>query len=552
LKVIDIVVQESRWESGGEFLAFSIVTTMAVVQEEGSTVMRSVRLGLLLCLLAGCAVNPVTGRNEVSIVSEAQERSIGAQQYGPSQQSQGGQYKVDPELTRYVQRVGQRVAAVSDRPLDYEFVVLNNGVPNAWALPGGKIAVNRGLLYELKSEAELAAVLGHEVVHAAARHGAQAVTRGTLLQGAMVLGAVAASRTDYSDYIVGASALGAQLITQRYGRDAERESDHYGIEYMVRAGYDPRAAVSLQETFVRLSEGGNQSWLDGLFASHPPSQERVRNNQVLVNQLLPTLAGRQLEMGEDSYRAATASLLGSKPAYALFDEAERAVGANNLSLAMTKVEEAIRLHPEEARFHGLKGDLMVYQQRNRDAITAYDAALARDPNYFDYYLGRGVAKSRLNQRDDAKRDLERSAALLPTAIAMNELGKISLASGDRNAAKSFFSEAASAQGQIGQQAMQAFIQLDASDNPSRYVQAQALVDSNGRVVVRLINQSPAALRNVQFAVAALINGRVQRQVLTAPTLGPQSALDIASALTFARGTALTPDMLRVEVLGVAI
>src|SRR5690554_3164685 len=223
---------------------------------------------LALCLLAGCAVNPVTGRNELNIVSMAQQRQIGAEQYEPSQQSQGGEYTADRALSAYVNQVGQRIAAESDLALDYEFVVLNNGVPNAWALPGGKIAVNRGLLLELNNEAELAAVLGHEVVHAAAGHGAQAITRGTLLQGAMVLSAVAAARSnEYADYIVGASALGAQLITQSYGREAERESDHYGIQYMVSAGYDPRAAVTLQEVFVRLSEGGgNSSWLDGLFA----------------------------------------------------------------------------------------------------------------------------------------------------------------------------------------------------------------------------------------------------------------------------------------------
>src|SRR5688500_5880343 len=154
---------------------------------------------LALCLASGCAVNPVTGRNQLSIVSEAQERQIGAEQYSPSQQSQGGQYETDPELTAYVSEVGQRLAAVSDRPLDYEFVVLNNGVPNAWALPGGKIAVNRGLLIELNNEAELAAVLGHEIVHAAAAHGAQAVTRGTLLQGAMVVGAIATRNNQFSD-----------------------------------------------------------------------------------------------------------------------------------------------------------------------------------------------------------------------------------------------------------------------------------------------------------------------------------------------------------------
>ena len=147
---------------------------------------------LALTVTGGCVINPVTGDRELALVSADQEIAIGEQQYAPSQQMQGGDYALDPELTSYVVGVGQKLAAVSDRDLPYEFVVLNSSVPNAWALPGGKIAVNRGLLTELNSEAELAAVLGHEIVHAAARHGALAMQRGLLLQGALLATQVAA------------------------------------------------------------------------------------------------------------------------------------------------------------------------------------------------------------------------------------------------------------------------------------------------------------------------------------------------------------------------
>ena len=110
---------------------------------------------LPLLLIYGCAVNPVTGENELALISENEEISIGQKNYAPSRQMQGGDYTVDPELTVYVNTVGQKLAKVSDRKLPYEFKVLNNSTPNAWALPGGKIAVNMGLLMELQSEAEL-------------------------------------------------------------------------------------------------------------------------------------------------------------------------------------------------------------------------------------------------------------------------------------------------------------------------------------------------------------------------------------------------------------
>jgi predicted Zn-dependent protease len=506
---------------------------------------------LISSLLVGCAVNPVTGRNELSLVSEAQERAIGNEQYGPSQQSQGGQYQVDPQLTAYVNEVGQRVAAYSDRPLDYEFVVLNNGVPNAWALPGGKIAVNRGLLYELNSEAELAAVLGHEVVHAAARHGAQAMTRGTLLQGALAVGAFATRDNEFSDYILGASQLGAQLISQRYGRDAERESDYYGIQYMVRAGYDPRAAVSLQQTFVRLSAGREQGWMEGLFASHPPSEERVMNNQTLVDELMPGLQGRDLVTGEARYREAMAYLNETREAYELFDEAERAIADDDLEIAMGNLDEAIRMVPDEARFHGLKGDILVYQRRYREAITNYDQALAIDDNYFDYYLGRGVARSRLNQTADARRDLERSSQLLPTAIAANELGKLSLAAGDRSVAKSYFAQAAQAQGQVGEQARIAFARIDVADNPASYVEVQAYADANGRILGRVINRSPLPLQEVRVDFAAVVDGGISRRSVLVRGLEANAYRDISSGLAFGDNSTWTQDMMSAQVSSIS-
>lgn len=509
-------------------------------------------LSLLSLALSSCAVNPVTGRNELSLVSEAEERAIGAQQYLPSQQSQGGELSVDPALTEYVSSVGQRIAAVSDRPLDYEFVVLNNSVPNAWALPGGKIAVNRGLLTELHNEAELAAVLGHEVVHAAARHGAQAMTRGTLFQGALAVGAIALQDNDYSDYIVGASQLGVQLITQHYGRDAEREADYYGIQYMVRAGYDPRAAVSLQETFVRLSEGGNQSWLDGLFASHPPSEERVMNNQALVDELMPRLQGRDLEVGEVRYEQAVAFLKNNEEAYALFDESRQAIEDEDFDIALLNLEAAESMLPGEARFTGLKGDVLLYQDKYRDAIDAYDDAITKDDNYYDYYLGRGVAYARLGERSRARADLEHSTELLPTAVAMNELGKIALVDNNRVQAKQYFQEAAAAQGLVGQEATRNYRRLDIEDNPANYLDVRPFADDQGRIYARVLNTSGVDLENIRIDFVAVIGDGLGRQSRTVRSLSDNTYIDVNSGLRFAEGQDYTPQQMEATVVSASV
>lgn len=501
-------------------------------------------------LLVSCAVNPVTGQSEFSLLSRQDEISIGNEQYGPSQQTQGGEFRVDPELSAYVNQVGQRLAAVGRRDYDlpYEFVVLNNSVPNAWALPGGKIAINRGLLIELNSEAELAAVLGHEVVHAAARHGAAAMARGSLLQGVLTVGAIASQDSAYSDYIVGAGQLGAQLISQRYGRDAERDADTFGIRYMVEAGYDPQAAVRLQETFVRLSEGRQLGWIDGLFASHPPSQERVDNNQALVNELMPSLQGRDLEVGEARYQQAIAGIKADQEAYQLFSEAERAIADDDLEIAMLNLDEAISMVPNEARFSGFKADILLYQQRYREAISNYNQALDKDDSYFDYYLGRGVAYSRSGDQRLAQLDLERSLDLLPTATAMNELGKISLNNNDRNLAKQYFQAAAGGGGVVGNEAAVAFTRLDIVDAPGSYIQAQAYTDGDGRIITRVTNRAGIPLQNIQLEITAVIAEQLAERVLNLGNLEVNQTVDLNSGLRVADGVEISSNQMRVRVI----
>ena len=250
--------------------------------------------------------------------------------------------------------------------------MLNNSVPNAWALPGGKIAVNRGLLTELQSEAELAAVLGHEIVHAAARHGAKAQERGTLLQVGLAAAQIGAAVSDVDTNVAGlliqGAGVGAQLVQQKYGRDQELESDHYGMKYMKLAGYDPWGAVTLQETFVRLSqqEGAKQQgWLDGLFASHPPSTERVEKNKATAEEL-----GRGGEIGEDKYAARMKSLRAIEPAYEKYDQALAAARKKDFTGARSLAEDATRLLPKEGRFHELLGEISLAQKQPQDALPS--------------------------------------------------------------------------------------------------------------------------------------------------------------------------------------
>lgn len=477
----------------------------------------------LAAVLVACVENPLTGERELGFVSMERQISIGEQQYVPAQQMQGGRYRVDPALTDYVQEVGQRVAAHSGVDLPYEFVVLNNSVPNAWALPGGKLAINRGLLTEMRNEAELAAVLGHEAAHAAARHGAKAMERSVVSQAVLLGVAIGAADSEYAGTALGAAQMAAGLLNQKYGRNAEREADFYGTRFMAEAGYDPYGAVTLQETFLRLSDGNNPSWVEGLFASHPPSAERVANNRALVDELRAE-GFTDGEFGAQAYQDALRQVRADQPAYEAYDQAREALAEKRYDAAEELVVRAIELQGREAAFHGLRGNLRLVQERYGDAEINYDRALERDDEYFAYYVGRGVARARQGRGEPAKEDFTRSMALLPTATAYNELGRLAEAEGDVDTALRYYQTAAQSDSATGEQARERGLRLDLPRNPDRYVAAGLSRDESGRLVLEVGNRTTLALENVTVLVETLdASGARQRFERTLRDVGPGAA-----------------------------
>ncbi|MBX5461969.1 MAG: M48 family metalloprotease [Steroidobacteraceae bacterium] len=455
---------------------------------------------LLALVLCACGVNPVTGKREIQFISQAQELQMGEQYYAPTRQSEGGDFKLLPELTAYVNEVGQKLAAVADRDLPYEFVVLNSSVPNAWALPGGKIAVNRGLLTELKNESELAAVLGHEIVHAAARHGAKAQERGTLLQAGVAVAAIGAAVGGADENVAGlliqGAGVGAQLVQMKYGREQELESDEYGMKYMKKAGYDPWGAVTLQESFVRLAnESGakQQSFLEGLFASHPPSDERVERNKQTAEAL-----GRGGEVGAERYAAHVKPLLEMKPAYDKYDQALAAASKKNYAEAKKLANEAVALLPKEARFHQALGEIELSEKNPSAAIPHFEKAIQLDPDYFASYLGGGVAQYRVGNKDQAERWLARSAELLPTAPAAYFLGEIARGKGDLQSAVKYYQAAATSQSDIGKAAAGELVRLELPQNPGKHVAAFPQIMAQGQLVLVVENRSPISITDIRL------------------------------------------------------
>jgi len=454
-----------------------------------------VSLATVTLLTSSCGVNPVTKKREFQMVSESEEIAIGKQNYAPARQSQGGDYIIDPELTAYVQSVGNKLAAVSDRQLPYEYTVLNDSVPNAWAMPGGKIAFNRGLLYELNSEAELAAVMGHEMVHAAARHGAKSMERGMLMQGAMIAVGIGAQNTNYANLIVGGAKLSSQLATSKYGRDAESEADLYGMQYMKRAGYDPTAAVTLQETFVRLSADKKSSFIDGLFASHPPSPERVADNKRTLAQV-----GAGGEWGKEIYAQKVAKLKSTQAAYKAYDDGVKALAAKDTVKATTLAKQAIAGEPREARFQELLGDIALSQKKSLEALAFYEKAIKMQPDYFKPHIQSGIALFNMGKKTEAEAYLKRANELLPTAPSHALLGQIAEGRGETDVALQHYQMAADSNSEIGKDALNRAVHIDLPRNPAKYIQAAAQADNAGNLYAVVQNNTSTPIVRVRVRV----------------------------------------------------
>ena len=480
---------------------------------------------LALTVTSACAVNPVTGKTQFITVSTEKEIAMGERAYVPAQQSQGGAYDIDPELTAYVRNVGAKVAAHAENPLPYEFVILNNSVPNAWALPGGKIAINRGLLVELGSEAELAAVLGHEVVHAAARHGAQQMSRGLLSQVLVVTTAVVTGDSQFGDLAVGGAAAAAQLTLATYGRGAELESDEYGMRYMSKAGYDPMGAVTLQETFVRLSEGRDENWLSGLFASHPPSRSRVDANRQTAASLP---AGGDL--GVERYAAVMAKTRAAKPAYDAYDEGRKALAEGDTARALALAEQALEQLPAEAHFHSLRGDVRLVEKNYALAETNYTRAIERRPDFFYYPLQRGIAQKEQGKTAEARTDLEASVAIMPTAPAYYALGELAEERGDLASAREYYGVLAKERGPYGDAARKRLARIDLPDNPSAWIPHACVADDRQNLIVQVRNDAPEPIRNIQVAVT-YTGGDGQPRQLTSTIQGPLAPGKVGSVNT---------------------
>ena len=267
----------------------------------------------VLALLGACATNPVTGRSELSLISQAQEIQMG------QQASRGDLQRVGeiqhPAARALVERIGKEMAAKSERPnLPWEFHVLDDAAVNAFAYPGGFIFVTRGLMTHLNSEAELAEVIGHEIGHVTAKHTVASMSKQQVAQIGLVAGSVLSPQIAKYGELLG---TGASLLFLKFGRDDELQADALGFQYSLAQGYDVREAPKVFQTLGRLG-GGDGARLPEWQSTHPDPGNRVANAERRVAQL-PAGANAGARVNRDGYlRLLDGMIFGENPRQGFF------------------------------------------------------------------------------------------------------------------------------------------------------------------------------------------------------------------------------------------
>jgi predicted Zn-dependent protease len=242
--------------------------------------LRALATGALVVVAPGCATNMETGRSQLIFIDDASLSSMALQSW----QQLRAETPVwrNPDAQRRLESVGRRIAVSANRPNDpWEFVVFDSPEKNAFVLPGGKVGYYRGLMEISSRDDHIATVLGHEVGHVTGRHAAERFSTGLALQGVVTAASISMSDSRYRTAAVAALGLGAQVgLLLPFSRRDELEADRLGVDYMYRAGYDPRACVEFWEIMSR-EGGGNRppQWL----STHPSPETRINELRNYIN-----------------------------------------------------------------------------------------------------------------------------------------------------------------------------------------------------------------------------------------------------------------------------
>ncbi len=381
--------------------------------------------------LSGCATNPVTGESQFMLMSPEQEVAVDKES-SPHQFSSDYGPSTDKQLVKYIDGVGQAMAAKTHRPdMPYSFRPVNATYVNAYAFPGGSIAVTRGILLELENEAELAGLTGHELGHVNARHTASRMSKGMLAQLAVIgASAYAASRDpNLGQLAYGLGGVGAGMLLASYSRADERQADSLGMEYMVKSGYNPQGMVGLMDVLRSMSKH-KPSAIQTMFSTHPMSDERYAT---AVSRTEGEYSGdpMKLPVHRERYMDNTSRLRAMKGAIESMQKGEKLMAQGKFGEAEKHFATALKKAPDDYAGNVMMSKCQIALEKPEVAKRYAEKAKAINPQEAQAHHVAGLAKMYQSRWGSAYNDFASYEKLLPgnsntvffKALSLEGMGK---------------------------------------------------------------------------------------------------------------------------------
>jgi predicted Zn-dependent protease len=355
---------------------------------------------LILFYISGCALSPVTGKREFMLFSDTQEIELGKNSDPDIRWEFGGLYR-DSQSNAYVNTIGQKVASVSQRNnIPYHFAVVDTSVLNAFALPGGYVYITRGLLAKIDNEAQLAAVLGHEIGHVNARHSMKNMQSALGFQLVMAVIDGLASTGKYDKWrgaISLTSNVAFSTVSLGYSRSDEFQADELGTSYATKAGYDPEGMIQLLELLKSLHDREPSS-VEVFFMSHPKSSDRIK---AVNKQISQSFAGQNKGvLNQNTYESKLDDLKKAQKAYDHYDKAEEYRSKGKYQEALSEYNAALKIRNISQPHYGI-GLIYSIQGNHNQAIDEYKKALGINPEYIFAYNDMGTSYMAVGRNNDA-------------------------------------------------------------------------------------------------------------------------------------------------------
>ncbi|NPA52716.1 MAG: M48 family metalloprotease [Aquificae bacterium] len=371
--------------------------------------MKKLFIFVWLFILVSCAktYDPLTGKHVYTLLPEEKELELG-ELYVPLAIDQNDGRYPDKEVQQYVVSIGKKIEKVVPRKLPYEFFVVNSPIVNAFALPGGKIFVNIGLLYVLENESQLAGVIGHELAHVNARHHARFLEKQYGIAILFNILAILLANQKSADIFLQFGKIGAQLLTLKYSRDQEREADRLGVKFAYEAGYDP---TGLLETFLIFKKLGNTNAPEWLL-THPLPENRYKEIKKLLSKY--DLSKKHLIKDTKQFHYIKNKVLKYKKSYDLMKEAKTLISKKKYNQSLNLLNQSIKIYPQNNASLTYRAIIYTIKRDYKKAYKDAKKALEIDPMFFKPHLIAGISLNRLKNYRESLTYLEKAKELIPS------------------------------------------------------------------------------------------------------------------------------------------